>query len=130
MFSGIVIHGEARGRTLGFPTANVDIPVRSTKLRDGVYASIVTLDNTEYIGALAIKEADERVEVFLIGYTGPEFYGETISVEPLAIVSEYEHYDTLEELKQKIARDVELVKLTAKDFGYDVQHDEAYHVSS
>lgn len=120
MFSGIVIHGESIGRTLGFPTANVDIPVQSTKLRDGVYASIVTLSGVQYMGALAIKHADGRVEVFLVDYTGPEFYGSHIEVEPLAIVSEYEHYDTVDELKKKIAHDVELVRLTCKDMGYEL----------
>ncbi len=118
MFQGMVVHGEAIGRTLGFPTANVDIPVQKTKLRDGVYASIVTLSRKEYIGALAIKAADERVEVFLVNYDGPEFYGEHIVIEPLAIVSEYEVYQTVKELKKKIAHDVELVKLTCEELGY------------
>jgi riboflavin kinase/FMN adenylyltransferase len=118
MFQGIVIHGEAIGRTLGFPTANIDIPVQKTRLKDGVYASIVTHQGIQYVGALAIKAADDRVEVFLVDYDGPEFYGETISVEPLAIVSEYEQYTSVEELKKKIAHDVELVKLTCIEFGY------------
>lgn len=119
MFQGIVVHGEAIGRTLGFPTANIDIPVQKTKLKDGVYASIVTLgDGSTYVGALAIKQADNRVEVFLLDYAGPELYGTELSIEPLAAVSEYEHYDTIAELKKKIARDVELVRIAAKEFGY------------
>jgi riboflavin kinase/FMN adenylyltransferase len=120
MFQGIVVHGEAIGRTLGFPTANIDIPVQKTKLKDGVYASIVTHQGIQYVGALAIKKADNRVEVFLVDYDGPEFYCEIISVEPLAIVSEYEQYASVEELKKKIAHDVSLVILTCQEFGYDV----------
>lgn len=120
MFRGTVVRGEAVGRTLGFPTANIDIPTAKIKLRDGVYASIATLKSTQYIGALAIKKQDARVEVYLLDYHGPEFYGDQISVEPLAIVSEYEAYDTLEELQAKISHDVELVRLTCRDFGIDL----------
>lgn len=120
MFSGIVVQGEAIGRTLGFPTANIDIPVAKTKLRDGVYASTVTLAGKQYVGALAIKASDERVEVFLLNYEGDEFYGSDIRVEPIAIVSEYEMYHTQQELKEKITNDVHLVRLTCRDYGIDI----------
>jgi riboflavin kinase/FMN adenylyltransferase len=118
MFTGTVVHGEAVGRTLGFPTANLDVPVQKITLHDGVYASRVSLGDRTYNGALAIKKSERRVEVFLLDYEGPEFYDTEISIDPLAIVSEYEHYDSLEELKEKIARDVELVRLACKDIGF------------
>lgn len=37
MISGIVIHGKALGRTIGFPTANISLPCSCTDLRDGTY---------------------------------------------------------------------------------------------
>ena len=87
MFTGKVVHGEARGRKLGFPTANLDTLINKTRLRDGVYASIVTLKEQKYIGALAIKNKEDRVEIFLVGYEGDEFYGENMTVDPLALTS-------------------------------------------
>ena len=39
--AGIVVHGEHRGRALGFPTANVELPPHVTLPRDGIYAGLV-----------------------------------------------------------------------------------------
>jgi riboflavin kinase/FMN adenylyltransferase len=118
MFAGIVVHGDGLGKEFGFPTANLDIPVAQVKLRDGVYAAIATLHTVQYVAALVVKSTIERVEVYLLGYEGEDFYGEEISVDPLQIVSEYETYDTNNELKEKILRDVDMVRTHCIQYGY------------
>lgn len=110
MIRGTVVHGDGRGRILGYPTANIDVPVASTKLGPGVYAALAMLQNESYLAALVIHEAIDKIEVFFLNYEGPDFYGKTIAVEAVQRVSGLERLDSENELKEKIASDVDLVR--------------------
>lgn len=114
MFSGTVVHGEKIGRTLGYPTANLDIPTKNIKLSSGIYAAEVTLYKTKYPAALIINDVREKVEVYFFNYEGKEFYGVEITVDPIQKVSEIEPFENFEELKKKIQHDIELVKKLLK----------------
>lgn len=111
MIEGIVINGEGLGRSLGWPTANLNIPAEKTHLQPGVYAARAIFRHTTYLAALVISEAPrDKVEVYLIDYTGEDFYGETLQVEPVQQVSQLELKDSVEELKEKIGADMQLIK--------------------
>lgn len=110
MFGGIVIHGDKIGKTLGFPTANLNIEKKDCKLSAGVYAVEATLDRKKYQGALAIQEKKWKVEVYLLDYVGEDFYGKYIEVDPVQKVGEMEGFDSEEELVEKIQGDVAKVK--------------------
>lgn len=110
MLSGLVIHGDKIGRTLGFPTANLDIAKKHCPFAPGVYAVKVKLNKKEYQGALAIQEKPRKVEVHLLNYFGEDFYGKYLEVELVQKVSEMENMDSLEELKEKIQKDMEMVR--------------------
>ncbi|NCO04851.1 MAG: hypothetical protein GW939_01730 [Candidatus Magasanikbacteria bacterium] len=110
MFKGVVIEGDGIGRQMGFPTANLNIVADKTQLKDGIYAVHAMLDNIQYNAAAYIHRARQKVEIYLIGYTGSDFYGKEITVDPVQKVSEVIAITDVEELKQKIADDVELVK--------------------
>lgn len=110
MISGIVIHGDAIGRQLGYPTANLNLSPAKTHLDNGVYAAKALLNDVEYGAALLINGDHSKVEVHLLEYHGPEFYGSYLSVEAIQKVSELEYYEDNEELKQKIGRDIEAIK--------------------
>ncbi|MBT3419195.1 MAG: hypothetical protein HN726_02380 [Candidatus Magasanikbacteria bacterium] len=110
MFGGIVIHGEKKGRQFGYPTANLDISVDKTRLKDGVYAVHVLLEKISYPAALVIQSEPKRVEVHLIGYDGDNFYGTYLEVDPIQKVSEIESFDRVTDLQKKIASDVLLVR--------------------
>lgn len=114
MFRGMVVHGQKIGRTLGYPTANLDIPVKKTKFAPGVYAAHATLNRIQYKAALVIHSTLDKVEVHFFEYTGPDFYGVIISVDPVQKVSEIETYETEEALKEKIDADVMLVRRVFK----------------
>ncbi len=110
MLSGSVIHGDGFGRQLGYPTANI-APTKAAKyFRPGIYAAIVTLGGEKYQSALAIHDKYSKIEVFLMDYQGPDFYDVHITIDPVQRLSEMEQYDTVEELKEKIAADVEMVR--------------------
>ena len=110
MFSGLVIHGNGIGKELGFPTANIDVHPTKTNLREGVYAGTATLKNKEYQAAISVQHIKKKVEVYLLDYNGPDFYGAHMSVEALQQVSQMESLDSLAELREKIQKDIQMVR--------------------
>ena len=114
MFEGLVVHGDKKGRELGYPTANLDIPAKDTKCNTGVYACFAFIGKRKYPAALIVNSRPNKVEVYLFDYDGGECYGASIQVDPVQKVSEIERYESLEELKKKIASDIEIVKRVLK----------------
>lgn len=66
---GTVIQGDQRGRTLGFPTANMDVWQQQVLPAQGVYAGWATIDDTRYMAVTNLG-------------TRPTFDGTTLSLEP------------------------------------------------
>ena len=86
---GKVVHGDARGRTLGFPTANLDV-ASECQPADGVYAVLVLLDDDgggerRYAGLCNIgrrptfRGVERAVEVHLLGFDG-DLYGQEVEL--------------------------------------------------
>lgn len=88
-FQSEVIHGDGRGRELGFPTANLlagdgdDIP------DDGVFGGIAELeDGSRHVAAISVgrrphfysSDGDRLVEAHLLGFSG-DLYGQQLKVE-------------------------------------------------
>ncbi len=110
MFQGIVIHGDGLGKGLGYPTANLDISAEKTRCKDGVYAAKAYFRKKEYKAALIIQSARKKVEVYLFDYKDEDFYGLELEVDPVQKVSEIETYENDQKLKEKIAKDIELIE--------------------
>ena len=110
MISGIVIHGDGIGKSLGYPTANLDIEKNKCRLTPGVYAAKAILDKKEYQAALAIQESKWKVEVNLLDYVGEDFYGKYLEVEEIQKVSEMEGFTGKDSLIEKIAGDIKKVR--------------------
>lgn len=110
MLRGTVIKGDGMGKTLGYPTANIDIPKTKVLFTLGVYAATATLRNKEYKGALVIRDKPWRVEMYLFDYKDADFYGIKMTIIPLQKISAIERVDSKEELKEKISGDIKMVK--------------------
>lgn len=110
MLRGTVIKGDGIGKTLGYPTANIDIPKTKVLFTLGVYAAKATLRNNEYKGALVIRDNPWRVEMYLFDYKDADFYGVKMTIQPLQKISTIERMDSKEELKEKIFGDIMMVK--------------------
>ena len=115
-FSGKVIHGDAIGRTLGFPTANLKIPSPKLIPADGVYAATVTYNDRDYRGALSIgtkptvKDTSERtVEVLLLDFEG-DLYDKTLTVSLKQYLRPQRKYASIDELRTAIALDVQIIR--------------------
>ncbi len=108
--SGEVMHGNALGRTIGMPTANL-LPEEQKLLPVyGVYATRVEVDGQTYAGVTNVGMkptvgADRvSVETTLLNFDG-NLYGKRITVYFLYFLRPEQKFDSLEELKDQIERD-------------------------
>lgn len=112
--SGVVVHGDERGRTIGFPTANVDVGPEIALPQDGVYAAWFVLANggrwpaAVNVGRRPTFYADaERslTEAHLIGFEG-DLYGQLVRVEFVARIRAEKAFSGIEALVTQLASDV------------------------
>lgn len=109
MIEGTVIHGEKIGRSLGYPTANLDVSIENLSLSDGVYAAKATIGHDTYNAALIVIRVRKKCEVHLLDFSG-DLYGRHLHVEPVQRVSAIERFDSMKELKEKMDKDMMLVR--------------------
>lgn len=115
-----VEHGARRGRELGMPTANLAVPPTRLVPADGVYGGIATLDGVAWPAATSVgtnpqftsdqAHPPRTVEVYLIGYEGPDFYGEQLHVTFEQRIRGQRTFDSLDELIRRMWADVDEVK--------------------
>ncbi len=108
---GTVTHGDARGRTIGFPTANVPLG-RHLEPARGVYAVIARLpDGTEVPGVANIgrrptvaEGAISRVEAHLFDWSG-DLYGQEVAVALHGFLRAERKFGSFDELRGQIVAD-------------------------
>jgi riboflavin kinase/FMN adenylyltransferase len=110
---GRVAHGDARGRELGFPTANVEVPEEILLPADGIYAgwyvrpSGVTLPAALSLGRRPTFYDDQLfslLECHVLGFDG-DLYDEQARVRFVARLRGEEKFDTVDALVEQIQRD-------------------------
>jgi riboflavin kinase / FMN adenylyltransferase len=112
---GIVVRGDGRGRELGFPTANLDVPEGLLVPPDGVYAGWA-LDHGAAISIGTNPHFDgveRRVEAHLLDFDG-DLYGQRLVVEIWSGIREQRRFDSLEELVAAIDGDVERTRVATR----------------
>jgi len=108
---GRVAHGDKRGRTIGFPTANVDLHRRVSPVR-GVFAVRVrgleetALPGVANIGTRPTVTGDPRylLEVHLFDFSR-EVYGRHVGVEFVHKLRDEKKFESFEELRRQITQD-------------------------
>ncbi len=110
--SGKVIQGEGRGRQLGFPTANLDIPGDLLLPAHGVYLSLVYWRGREMFGLtnIGVKPTFATikktvVEVYLLDFD-KNIYGEELSIKFLCKIRNEVAFKDANSLKKQIALDI------------------------
>lgn len=108
---GIVIHGDARGRTLGYPTANIDVKPNIRLPKVGVYAVRIKVGEEWYEGMASIGynitfEANRQlsVEVNIFDFNR-DIYGETVAVEWHKYLREEMKFSNIEALIEQLDQD-------------------------
>lgn len=108
---GMVVHGAGRGRTLGFPTANL-AAVETLVPAEGIYAGRAWADDKPWPAAISVGpnptfgEGGLKIEIYLIGYQG-SLYERPLEVDFLARLRGVERFDSVEALLVQMDRDVE-----------------------
>ncbi len=115
-FAAPIVHGDARGRQLGFPTANQMYPTDLVDLKFGVYTSRVTVNGKQYsaVTNIGIRPTYETksvgCETYIKDFSG-DIYGEKMTTELLRFVREERKFSSIDELKQAILNDVKLLDI-------------------
>jgi riboflavin kinase/FMN adenylyltransferase len=110
--SGTVVHGDGRGRTIGFPTANIDVWVEQVLPQNGVYAGWVHLDGETFMAAANVGNRPTfdgkivRAEAHILDFDR-DIYGETLDFDVITRLRPEEKYNDINALIEQIARDVE-----------------------
>lgn len=114
--SGIVVGGDKLGRSLGYPTANIQTPSNKLIPRDGVYAGKVIVGTDVFIGAISIgsrptvTDSKERVlEALLLDFAG-DLYGTELQVQLRHYLREQIAFPTLEALQSQMGLDVQQIR--------------------
>jgi riboflavin kinase/FMN adenylyltransferase len=109
--SGEVIHGEKRGRELGFPTANLRLDP-ACGLKHGIYAVRVGIGARRYDGVASFgrrptfDNGAPLLEVFLFGFSG-DLYGKVIDVALIGWIRPEEKFSSIEALMAQMSLDAD-----------------------
>lgn len=118
--SGTVVHGEKRGRELGFPTINLSVPPQRLLPRDGIYAMTVRVRDEEVAAAASLGVrptfggGDRTLEAYLLDWEG-DVYGDTIETAFVKRLRDELRFASASELTEQIARDVEATRAALRD---------------
>ena len=117
--TGKVVHGQKLGRTLGFPTANLEIVEEKLLPRFGVYSIKVSLEEKELLGILnigirpTVQGKKESIEVHIFDWNA-DIYGKTLTVSLEEFIRPEIRFNSIEQLKNQIEQDCLKVKQSVK----------------
>jgi riboflavin kinase/FMN adenylyltransferase len=111
--SGPVVKGEALGRHLGFPTANIEINDANKLIpKEGIYAAKTIYDGKVYNSMLYIgsrptfRGKNQTIEVNIFDFS-EDIYGKTLTVELVAAIRDDIKFDTADALMHQLRKDKE-----------------------
>lgn len=116
--SGEVVKGKQLGRTIGFPTANIQIEEDYKKIpKNGVYIVKTFIDNTAIFGMMnigfnpTVNGQKQTIEVNLFDFDA-DIYGQKLEISLLEYIREEQKFGSVDLLKEQLNQD----KKTALDF--------------
>ena len=113
--SGTVVRGRQLGKTIGFPTANLDVWAQQVLPANGVYAALALYGADRYtaptnIGVRPTTDGTSlTVEAFLLDFSG-DLYGETLTLSFFERIRDEQRFSGVDALVAQIERDVAQVK--------------------
>lgn len=121
---GLVVQGEKMGRTIGFPTANIELKYRYQYPGNGVYFVKLKLNAYDKVLAgvcnvgikptIAREKHTKTVEVHLLDFE-QDIYGEEVTVYFLNYLRDEQKFDSLDALKAQIQKDVDDSRLLMEE---------------
>ena len=120
---GAVVGGDKRGRLIGFPTANIEVP-RGFDLKHGIYAVRIhtadgRFDGASYLGTRpSFDDGAPSIETFLFDFSG-DLYGQEIELEVIKFLRPDEKFECAEDLMKQMAADCDLSRTVLSDLETD-----------
>lgn len=112
---GAVVEGDKRGRTIGFPTANIDVPADMALPADGIYCTIAHVGGESYHSATNIGvrptfgQLGRTVETYILDFQG-DLYGQHMRIELVHRLRPEERFSSVEALVAQMKLDVEAAR--------------------
>lgn len=113
--AGVVVRGEQRGRTIGVPTANLDLAAFQGRAlpADGVYSGVARLPGgAEFSAAISLgakptfRGTQRVLEAHLLGFSG-DLYGQSITLSFSRWLRDQRPFPNLQSLRDQLARDLD-----------------------
>lgn len=110
MLEGMVVRGRGVGHTIGFPTANIEIPQNRILPKDGVYMTRVTVLGQSYKGITnigskpTVEVSEKNIETYISDFEG-DIYGEKVKLEFVKFIRDIKKFASLEQLKDQLKKD-------------------------
>jgi riboflavin kinase / FMN adenylyltransferase len=118
---GIVVHGDARGRELGYPTANLAWSADLVIPADGVYAGWLNVRGERLPAAISVGTnpqfhgEDQRIEAFVIDRDGLDLYGQRVAIEFAERIRGQETFASTEDFVTQMGHDVASARALAEE---------------
>ena len=113
---GKVVHGKALGRTVGMPTANLQVPDKKIKPLDGVYCTRIILDNELFLAMTNIGKRPSvdtfdyvTIEAFILDFSR-DIYGKQLVLEVHKFIRGVIKFDNLEQVQAQVQKDITEVR--------------------
>lgn len=113
--NGEVVHGRKIGRTMGFPTANLDVNKNLILPKIGVYYTNVKVNNNIYKGITNIGNNPTvngkkiTIETYILDFD-EDIYGKYIEVSFIKKIRDGKKFNSLQELKEELERNKEFAR--------------------
>lgn len=115
--TGPVVHGEKRGRTIGYPTANIGLAQHATIPADGVYAGWLTVGDDRWEAAISIGTnptfpgiRGRQVEAYALDQVDLDLYDQQATLEFLFRLRDTLKFESLDELLVQMKQDCDLAR--------------------
>lgn len=118
--TGEVCEGHGRGKTLGFPTANIVYPANKVLVKDGVYGVEAEIDGAVYRGVAncgprpTFGEDAVVLEAYFEGLN-EELYGKPVTIKFVNYIRGIKKFDSAEALSEQISRDLACIGVPDAD---------------
>ena len=114
-YTGKIIRGKGIGKTLGFPTINLENPNVLRGKKEGVYATLVEINDEIYHGVLyygprlILNEKENILEIFLFDFDR-EIYHQRVEFHLKDFIRGVKNFSSFEELKKQVKGDSSCAK--------------------
>lgn len=135
--TGTVVKGQQIGNTIGFPTANIEIPNKHKLIPpDGIYACFVNYKEEVFKGMMYIgnrpvlKQHDNKtIEVNIFDFK-KDIYGDKLKLEIVSFIRADQNFESLDQLKEALQRDkISALEILDKEEKRVIEEKEVAHPS-